>query len=493
MNVTELKQVPNIVTDLAREQLRTLAVPAAIPTRLGNLLFRTGTQSRSSTKTQVVTEYTRETERILKRVATYLASHEVLRVDRQISLTPPYRFRVHLIVAKTHPQIALMFHENFYAALPGEPDITVIDIPEWPKTEIFIFPKERTTLILGSDYYGEAKMASLRMAMYLAREECGALGLHAGSKHFTLLTKDEKVEKQGILVFGLSGTGKTSIICEDHGLQLPETVEILQDDIVILAKNGAAYGTERNFYVKTDNITTQPLLLPVVRDELAIWENVFVDADGNIDFDNHSITTNGRAIIPRNRIRLTSPNINLEKVHAIFFNTRRYDIPPVGRLTSPEQAVAFFMLGESIVTSAEDATRVGETKRVVGFNPFIIDHPEKDGHRLLEILRANPHIQCYVLNTGKVGGMENGIKITPQDTFRIVEAVVRNALEWRFDPYLGYKVSNNVPGMDIWKLDPYRMYGARIFRNMMHELREDRITYLEHISGLDPSIVNSIR
>lgn len=492
MRVSELTP-QRILRNLSRDDLQDLAKSQAIPTNSNNLLFRTGTQSRSAAMTHVVTSYTNGITRILEEVKQYLTTKECIEVDRQISLTPPYRFRVRLFVAKTHPQLALMFHENFYAALPGSPDITVVDIPEWREPGIFIFPQERTTLILGSDYYGEAKMASLRMAMYIARQDLGALGIHAGSKLFTLLGNNEKLEKRGILVFGLSGTGKTSIVCEDHDLDDPETIEILQDDIVILAKNGAAYGTERNFYVKTDTITAQALLLPAVRDEFAILENVFVDEDGKVDFDNHSITTNGRAIIPRNRIRFTSSNINLDNVHVIFFNTRRYDIPPIGRLTSPEQAVAFFMLGESIITSADDPTRMGETKRVVGFNPFIIDHPEKDGQRLLEILKSNPHIQCYLLNTGKVGGIENGVKITPQDTFHIVEKVIRGGLEWHYDPYLGYETPRHVPGIDISKFDPYQRYGARTFKEMMEALKADRMSHLKAIPGLDPAIIASLQ
>jgi len=38
-------------------------------------------------------------------------------------------------------------------------------------------------MILGSDYYGESKMAGLRMAMHIMREERGGIGLHAVAKY----------------------------------------------------------------------------------------------------------------------------------------------------------------------------------------------------------------------------------------------------------------------------------------------------------------------
>ncbi len=483
---------PRHATWLTRTELIQHARAMSLRTRSGNFLYHTNIKSRSATKTQVVYTPDAEIATKLASIAEYLDTHECITVDRVIGTTSPFRFSVRLIVEAKHPQIALMFSENFFP--PQEtfatPAITVIDIPSWPETEIIVFPHLKTTIVLGSNYYGEAKMASLRMAMHIAREERGALGLHAGSKVFHLVENGTPTSK-GILVFGLSGTGKTTIICEDHGLVAPESVEIFQDDIVMLTEKAAAFGTERNFYVKTDNINRQPLLLDAVYATEAIWENVYVDAMGEVDFDNYSISTNGRAIIPRDKIRLRAPSIDLDKVHYVFFNTRRYDIPPVGRLVSPAQAAAFYMLGESIITSADDPTRVGETKRVVGFDPFIIDAPEKNGNRLFEILGANPDIQCFVLNTGKVGGIQQGVKITPQDTFKIVETIVRGGVSWQFDPVLGYDVPTDIPGVHLAGFDQNVLYGADSFRTMMDALRDERLKYLHTFRGLNPAIADS--
>src|SRR5439155_14267310 len=85
------------------------------------------------------------------------------------------------------------------------------------------------------------------------------------------------------------------------------------------------------------------------------------------------------------------------------FITRRNDVvPAVARLTA-EQAAAYFMLGESIETSAGDPTKAGQAKREVGTNPFIVGPEAQEGNRLLEILRANPDMQAYILNTGSIG------------------------------------------------------------------------------------------
>ncbi len=93
-------------------------------------------------------------------------------------------------------------------------------------------------------------MAMLRMAMHLGRETMNALGLHAGSKVIRVNTP-RGLEEKGVLVFGLSGTGKTTITIADHDLASPEGVEVLQDDVNILLPNGRRLGSEANFYIKT--------------------------------------------------------------------------------------------------------------------------------------------------------------------------------------------------------------------------------------------------
>lgn len=76
-----------------------------------------------------------------------------------------------------------MFAMNFSLELDQDyADIVTVVIPEWHQRKIIVLPRQRVTYILGSDYYGETKMATLRMAMHLGRETMNALGLHAGSK-----------------------------------------------------------------------------------------------------------------------------------------------------------------------------------------------------------------------------------------------------------------------------------------------------------------------
>ena len=50
-----------------------------------------------------------------------------------------------------------------------------------------------------------------------------------------------------------------------------------------------------------------------------------------------------------------------------------------------------------------DPTKAGQAKREVGTNPFIVGPEAEEGNRLLEILRENPDMEAYILNTGSIG------------------------------------------------------------------------------------------
>ncbi len=487
--IKEIKGGLNL-TYVESSELRALAKKDEIKTKNGIPVYHTKIKSRSAAFTRNVYTIDKETEEKIKKGMSYLQSSDFVFLDRVIGQNPNNRFGVRLYVPKDYARLAYMFAENFFPPEGKEPEIVTVCVPNWDGREILVFPNEKTTYILGSDYYGEVKMSFLRMAMHIMREERNGLGLHAGSKVYRIKTGGE-LKDRGVLIFGLSGTGKTTITCADHGLRDPERVFILQDDINMLTYSGFSYGTEKNFYVKTDSITSQPALLEAALSKGAIAENVFVKDDGTIDFDNLSISTNGRCIVQREKVKYTTDNIDLERVDVVFFNTRRYDIPPVGRFVSPAQAAAFLMLGESTITSADDPNRVGESKRVVAFDPFIIDNHHKNGNRFFEILNQNPNIKVYLLNTGKIGGLE-GVKITPNITFSIVEAIMRDEIVWEFNADLGYDVAKDIPDVDISVFDPYKIYGKQKFSKIMNALREERKSYLSKFSGLKGEIREAV-
>ncbi|MEB3756283.1 MAG: phosphoenolpyruvate carboxykinase (ATP), partial [Desulfurococcales archaeon] len=335
---------------------------------------------------------------------------------------------------------------------------------------VFVDYDDGANVLLGTDYYGEHKMSFLRLAMNYSRDFFNSIGLHASSKYYRLKTRDGFVEK-GVLIFGLSGTGKSTLTMSDHGLKEPEEATVRQDDIVILRSDGHAYGTERNFYPKTDSLPHIPSLIPAVMNPLSVLENVTVK-DGRIDFEDLTISPNARAIAIREYVRNAENRIDLDKVDILFFLTRNPLMPAALKTSSPEQAVAYFMLGESVRTSAEAGKH--EPVRVPGFDPFMLEPKWKTAMRLYEFLEKHRDVEVILLNTGYVGD----VKVTPEETSLIILETVREEVKWRYDEHLRAYIPVSVPGIDIMRLDPYKINGST-YGSKLEDLRKDRIMFLE--------------
>ena len=346
---------------------------------------------------------------------------------------------------------------------------------------------------MGSDYKGENKKAMLRQVMYWAKQQ-GNLGLHAASKIMRVY-RDGRLRDFGFLLFGLSGTGKTALSCHSHWLRPPERVVIRQDDVVILKSDGSAIGTEESFYLKTEDLepSSQPLLYAAAISPRAILENVWVEPEtGKVDFFNSTLTSNGRGMVKRGDIAFTDNEIDLEKVDFMIFINRRYDIlPPIVRLT-PEWAAAAFMLGESIETSAGDPTQAGKSRRVVGTNPFIVGSKDEEGNIFLSILRNNPNIQSFILNTGRVGGMDRGQKITHKDSLKTLEMLAKDKIVWKKDEFWGYKVPVQIPGVDLSQFNLSNYYPEEQIRELSKDLKQERLDWLSQFHSLNRDIINAI-
>ena len=463
-------------------------------TEFGNLAVTTNVRNRIAKFTEIVTgKLDPEDDQLCRKVLEYLRTKEMIQLDRVMCHTPGFKRNCRVYVTADYPRIPLMWGNTLFPSEGGEPDFIVITVPEWPEKKVLVFPESGLTLILGSDYKGENKKAMLRQVMYWAKGE-GNLGLHAASKIIRVF-RDGKLQDFGFLLFGLSGTGKTALSCHSHWLRPPEWVVIRQDDVVILRCDGSAIGTEESFYLKTDGLepASQPLLYAAAISPRAILENVCVDpATGRVDFFDTTLTSNGRAMVKRRDIAFTDDQIDLEKVDFVIFITRRSDIlPPVMRL-SPEWAVAAFMLGESVETSAGDPAEAGKLRRVVGTNPFLIGSEDEEGNCFLSILRNNPGIQCFILNTGMVGGVERGQKITVKDSVKILEMIARDKIVWEKDEFWGYEVPVQIPGIDLNRFDLDNYYSKEQIQEISEDLKQERLEWLSQFKRLDKDIIKAI-
>ncbi len=481
-----------IIDNPSDEELRERALGlGGTVTEFGNLSVVTSVRNRIAKFTEVVTgKLHRDDSRLISEVMDYLKSKEMIRLDRVMCMTEGFKKNCRLYVTAEYPRLPLMWGSTLFPPTEdAPPDFTVITVPEWKEKKVLVFPESGMTLILGTDYKGENKKAMLRQVMYWAKKG-GNLGLHAASKIIRVF-RDGELRDFGFILFGLSGTGKTSLSCHSHWLRHPERVVIRQDDVVILRSNGSAIGTEESYYLKTDGLepAMQPLLYAAAISPRAILENVWVEPEtGRVDFFNAELTSNGRGMVKRRDIAFTDADIDLKKVDFVIFITRRYDImPPVVKL-SPEWAAAAFMLGESIETSAGDPTRAGQPLRVVGTNPFIVGSYEEEGDAFLHILRHNPGIQCFILNTGKVGGTDRGQKITVVDSVKILEMIARDKITWQRDDFWGYEVPVAIPGVELERFNLGNFYSRDEVQELSQNLMQERLAWLARFPGLDKDI-----
>ncbi len=540
---------------------------------------------------------------------------DLLVMDKQMGLHPEHSHYCRTIMTRPFARLLAMWDKLIFDVPEGrekeEPDQILVMIPEWyevasnhglPQRAILCDAANRVTFVLGTDYFGEVKKGHLRMAMYQEKlrykeGKGGGLGIHAGGKVIRALDEGTgKLEDKGALFFGLSGTGKTTLSVHHFWLdpQKDETVVIRQDDFFVLGAKGAAFGTEDNAYIKTEGLEGegQPLLYAGATAPHALLENVYVDPETReVDFFKYDHPfvpggecLNGRGIVVRRELDYTDDSVDLDRVDMIFFITRRETIvPPVARL-STEQAAAFFMLGESILTSAADPTKAGQSVREVGTNPFIVGPKGEEGNIFYTILKDNPHIQCFLLNTGGFGGksvdrkswkmddpealahlrryldhekhpdvgtklelelhdgtkeefkvnlvryetfhgikrvrlrknldtvmesvesgrtkgsdielieveVTNGRKLKVQDSSAIIREIARDRVKWEKDPYWGYDVPVEIPGMEIEKFKPERYYTEAEAKILNDALKEERTAWLESFPDLDPAVKKAL-
>ncbi len=499
-------QAARMIVDPLLWELREMASRDEKTTCYGSASFISKVRNRSAKNTFILDgkylgvdqhgiPLAREKE-LASKVLEYLKTQEVISLERQMGRHPNFNLNCRLYITKRYARIPYMWRNMLFEPNPvkSEPDLTTIFVPEWPERVVFVHPEAGVTFILGTDYMGEIKKSFLRMALYLWKKK-GGIGFHAGSKVLRVKKPNGKLEDVGFIMFGLSGTGKTTLTIHDHGLEGEEKVIIRQDDMVMMDETGYCYGTENGFYIKTEGLdTSQKVLYDAATSPNAILENVKVLDDGTVLFDNADLTSNGRGVILREEVAGTDDRIDLDKANRIVFITRRDDIiPPVAKLTA-EQAAAYFMLGESIETSAGDPTRAGESKREVGTNPFMIGKESEEGNRLLDILRKNPDIECYLLNTGSVGvgGDKKGKKVTIKVSTTIMTELARGNIKWGYDPDWKYLIPLEVPGIEISEYNPAAYFSPAELKNRVTKLRSERIEWLNKYPGLRDEIIKTI-
>lgn len=524
---SEINHFPNVRT-VSREEVAELARSSGLRTSFGSYNYVSTVKNLSTAftvylgsprvETEVLTQKKRELKKnaqeTIRAVEKHLARVPLARIHFRIGDQGSFTPTCTLLVStyrKDCIRLAHMAAENFFPVDQIEDaDLTVVAVPEWPEKErqVLVFPEIGLTLILGTDFFGEIKNAFLRMAMWLAKQR-GMLGLHAGTKIVRAQAPDGSIRRLGMIIFGITATGKTTHSCHDHGLTRPgEGIEIVQDDMVFWCEDGSALGSERAFYIKTENLNPedQPLLYRAAVHPDAVLENVMVDYNGEVHFDDRTVTPNAHALAPRTSIGdFASESINLPPISEIdrlilLFMVRDYTVVPVASRLTPEQATIAFMLSESIDASGAEQ-QPGRLPGGIGASPYVIGDAAVDCNRFYDIARSHgSKIECYMLNTGGVGELVehelNGARrvlhkvtrISIPEMAAIIRGIARGTIRWREDPNWMVETPDYVEGIDISRFELDRHYDQQRIDFLIAQKRFERAQYAEQFPDLDPAV-----
>lgn len=313
------------------------------------------------------------------------------------------------------------------------------------KTFVVFNLTEKIQLIGGSWYGGEMKKGMFSYMNYLLPLK-GMASMHCSAN------TNEKGETA--IFFGLSGTGKTTLSTDPKR-------ELIGDDEHGWDDEGV-FNFEGGCYAKVINLSkeNEPDIYAAIKRD-ALLENVTVDANGKIDFDDKSVTENTRVSYPiyhiENIVKPVSKAPAAKKV--IFLSADAFGVlPPVSILT-PEQTQYYFLSG---FTAKLAGTERGITEPTPTFSAcfgaaFLSLHPTKYGEELVKKMQKSG-ATAYLVNTGWNG---TGKRISIKDTRGIIDAILDGSIdkaETKTIPYFSFEVPTALPGVDPKILDPRDTY-----------------------------------
>ena len=314
------------------------------------------------------------------------------------------------------------------------------------ETAVMFNITSREQVIINTWYGGEMKKGMFSMMNYYLPLK-GIASMHCSAN------TDMNGENTAIF-FGLSGTGKTTLSTDPKRL-------LIGDDEHGWDDNGV-FNFEGGCYAKVINLDkeSEPDIYNAIKRN-ALLENVTLDAEGKIDFDDKSVTENTRVSYPINHIEnIVRPVSSAPAAkNVIFLSADAFGVlPPVSILT-PEQTQYYFLSG---FTAKLAGTERGITEPTPTFSAcfgqaFLELHPTKYGEELVKKMEANG-AKAYLVNTGWNG---TGKRITIKDTRGIIDAIlngdIKNAPTKKI-PYFNFEVPTELPGVDTNILDPRDTY-----------------------------------
>jgi phosphoenolpyruvate carboxykinase (ATP) len=361
-----------------------------------------------------------------ERAIDYINTREhVYCIDGFAGWDPKYRIKVRIICCRAYH--ALFMHNMLIRPTEdelesfGEPDYVIYNAGRFPAnrytfgmtstTSVAVSFERKEFVILGTEYAGEMKKGVFTIMNYLMPKQ-GVLSMHCSAT--------EGAAGDVSVLFGLSGTGKTTLSADPKRKLIGDDEHAWSDDGVFNIEGGC--------YAKAINLTeeNEPDIFRAIRFGSVLENVVFDPTTRKVDYDDVSITDNTRCSYPIEFIpNAKIPCVGKHPKNVIFLTCDAFGVlPPVSKLTNA-QAMYHFISG---YTAKVAGTEMGVTEPSATFSscfgqPFIVWHPTKYAELLAQKLEKHG-AQCWLVNTGWSGGPYGvGARMKLKFTRAIIDAI----------------------------------------------------------------------
>ena len=397
-------------------------------------------------------------QRLLEKTRTYFQGRDLFVFDGWACADPKYRLPVRVIAEKAwHALFAqcLLLRPNAAERTGFVPELTIFAAAgvhadpqrDGTRSDVFIILNldKKEVVIGGTHYAGEIKKSVFSFLNYLMPQR-GVFPMHCSANIGTA--------GDTALLFGLSGTGKTTLSADPHRRLIGDDEHGWSDEGVFNFEGGC--------YAKTIRLsrTGEPQIWNAIRFG-AVLENVVLDPlTRKPNYDDERYTENTRVAYPVEYIdgaELSGRGGHPRNV--LFLTCDAFGVlPPLSKLTYP-QALYHFLSG---YTAKVAGTEAGVTEPQATFStcfaaPFLPLPPAKYAEMLQARLEQHQS-KVWLVNTGWTGGPHGtGSRIPLAHTRRLVQAALTgelDAVSFSPDPVFGVQVPDSCPGVPAQLLKP---------------------------------------
>jgi phosphoenolpyruvate carboxykinase (ATP) len=361
--------------------------------------------------------------------------------------------------------------------LLDEPDVLVFADPEWshcdfPDGLVIIDETQNCIAILGLRYFGERKKGTLTLGWTIGVRQ-NMVACHGGIKKVG--------HKPPVAVFGLSGSGKSSITnSSDHEgtLSKDEKVNVIHDDAFLIdLENNVTVALEPALFDKTDSVKFDDPTLKYYYSAQNVGVTMLPDGKKHMVFEDIR-NVNGRCIKSRDMFKHQN---SCERPGTVIWLQKDTSLPPISKMNSIELSVS---MGASLSTRRAKGVENVDAKELEKLvvepfaNPFRVHPLRVDCQQFKKLFKLGT--DCYIMNTHAFGIPGNLSDIPKELSLKIVTELVRGNIEWKeweeFSGILIPKNGNELFGSDYNK--KYEPLKTNEYVSYLSDRIQDRINYL---------------